>query len=65
MKNIGNSDRIIRYILGVGLVAAGIILQLTVGRFWWLAVVGVLPIVTASIRTCPLYLPFRISTDRR
>lgn len=62
MKNIGNTDRIVRYVLGVGLIAAGVILQITTGKFWWLALIGAVPMITASIRTCPLYLPFKIST---
>jgi len=64
IKNIGSTDRAIRFILGIALIAAGVILQITVGRLWWLALIGLVPIFTASIRTCPLYLPFRISTHR-
>ena len=64
MNNVGNTDRVIRFILGIGLIAAGIILQVTTGRLWWLALIGLVPILTASIRTCPLYLPFRINTNR-
>jgi hypothetical protein len=62
MKNIGNTDRIVRYVLGVGLIAAGVILQITTGTFWWLALIGAVPVITASIQTCPLYLPFKINT---
>jgi len=65
MKNIGNADRTIRFILGIGLIAAGVILQVTAGRLWWLALIGLVPIFTASIRSCPLYMPFRINTNRR
>ena len=64
IKNIGRTDRVIRFILGIGLIAAGVILQLTIGRLWWLALISVVPFLTASIRTCPLYLPFRINTNR-
>ena len=37
MKNVGKTDKTIRITAGVLLIAAGIILQLTAGRLWWLA----------------------------
>jgi uncharacterized membrane protein len=62
MKNMGSLDRIIRLIIGVALIAAGVILQLSTGGFWWLALIGAVPVITASISTCPLYYPFGINT---
>jgi len=63
-KNIGNTDRIIRFTLGVILLAAGVVLQITTGRFWWLALISVVPFFTASIRICPIYLALKTSTIR-
>lgn len=57
-KNIGITDRWIRIVLGLAIGAAGIYF-----KSWW-GLVGLLPIFTALIRTCPLYLPFGISTRR-
>ena len=62
MKNVGKVDKIIRYVLGIILVAVGIVLQVTTGSLWWIALIGLVLIVTASISFCLLYLPFRIST---
>ena len=58
MKNIGLTDRWIRLVLGLAIIAAGIYF-----KSWW-GLVGLVPLATALIRTCPLYLPFVISTRR-
>jgi len=57
-KNIGNTDRWIRIILGLVIIGTGIYF-----KSWW-GLVGVLPLGTAFIRSCPLYMPFRISTRK-
>jgi len=54
--NVGGTDRIIRIILGVVIILAGIYF-----KSWW-GVVGILPIVTGLIRFCPAYVPFGFST---
>jgi hypothetical protein len=58
-QNIGNIDRIIRIILGVGIIALGIVFKS------WLGLLGIIPLATAAVRTCPLYLPFGISTKKK
>jgi len=57
--NVGKADRIIRVILGAGIIATGVYL-----KSWWGAI-GVMPIITAAIGWCPAYLPFGISTTKR
>ena len=54
--NVGGTDRIIRIILGVVIILAGIYF-----KSWW-GVVGILPIVTGLVRFCPAYIPFGFST---
>ncbi|QDE29903.1 YgaP family membrane protein [Shewanella polaris] len=54
--NIGKTDRIIRVILGVCVIAVGVYYQ-----SWWGAV-GIIPILTAAIGWCPAYVPFGISS---
>ncbi|MGX9459874.1 YgaP family membrane protein [Shewanella sp. A14] len=54
--NIGKTDRIIRVILGVCVIAVGVYYQ-----SWWGAV-GIIPIFTAAIGWCPAYVPFGISS---
>ncbi len=64
MKNVGKTDKVIRYIVGVVLIVVGISLQVSTGGFWLLALIGIVPIITAAISICPVYLPFGISTSK-
>lgn len=57
-KNIGITDRWIRIVIGLAIVATGIYF-----KSWW-GFVGLVPLSTALIKSCPLYLPFGISTRR-
>jgi hypothetical protein len=54
--NVGGIDRIVRAAAGVGLIAWA----LAGGPVW--AWIGVVPLFTAIVGWCPLYLPFGIST---
>lgn len=56
VKNVGSTDKVIRYILGIAIIAAGFFYQ-----SWW-GLVGLVPILTAAIGFCPAFLPFGIST---
>lgn len=55
-KNVGSADKIIRYVVGIAIIGAGIYF-----KTWWGAV-GIVPILTAAMSTCPAYLPFGLST---
>jgi hypothetical protein len=55
-KNVGGIDRIVRGVAGIALVAWA----LTGGPIW--AWIGVVPVFTAVVGWCPLYVPFGIST---
>lgn len=57
-RNVGGADRIVRLVLGVAIIAAGLYF-----KSWW-GVIGVVPILTAAIGWCPAYLPFGISSCR-
>lgn len=57
--NVGTVDRIIRVILGTGIIAIGVYFQ-----SWWGAVGAVL-IITAGIGWCPAYLPFGFSSCKK
>jgi hypothetical protein len=57
-RNIGITDRWIRIVAGLVIGLAGIYF-----KSWW-GLVGIIPLTTALIRTCPLYLPFGLSTLR-
>lgn len=58
-QNIGTVDRIVRLVLGLAIAAAGIYFRN------WLGLIAIIPIATALVRFCPLYLPFGISTQRK
>lgn len=57
--NIGKTDRMIRFVLGVVIIAAGLYYQ-----SWWGAI-GLVPLLTAALRWCPPYDWFGISTDKK
>lgn len=57
--NVGKTDRTIRLIVGVVIIAAGLYYQ-----SWWGAV-GLLPLTTGLLRWCPPYQLLGISTDRK
>jgi hypothetical protein len=58
MKNVGGTDRLLRAVVGLGIIAAGLYFQ-----SWWGAV-GIVPLFTAVVGWCPAYLPFGITTCR-
>lgn len=55
-KNVGNADRIVRIVLGLAIFVVGIYYE----SLWGL--LGIIPLFTATIKWCPAYLPFGIST---
>lgn len=55
--NVGGVDRIVRVVLGVGLIALA--LTGTIGWWGWL---GVIPLATGLLRFCPLYPLLGINT---
>lgn len=55
-QNIGNTDSVIRIILGTAAIILGLAFQ-----SWW-GLIGIPLVVTAVIKWCPLYVPFGIST---
>ena len=59
VKNVGSTDKVIRYILGVVIIAAGLFYQ-----SWW-GLVGLVPILTAVVGFCPAFLPFGISKKKK
>jgi hypothetical protein len=54
--NLGKTDRIVRGIIGVAIIAIGVYYQ-----SWWGAI-GVLPLLTAFVGFCSLYTPLKLST---
>lgn len=54
--NVGGVDRIVRIVAGLALIGAGVYY-----KAWWGAI-GAIPLFTALVGWCPLYLPFGIRT---
>jgi len=55
-RNIGTTDRIIRVIGGLAILAAGLLF----GSWWGL--IGLLPLGTAAAGYCPVYALLKINT---
>lgn len=56
--NVGKTDKIVRILIGLGIGAAGYYYNS------WLGLIGIVPIFTALINWCPLYVPFKLSTKK-
>ncbi|MFM1822564.1 MAG: hypothetical protein RI967_830 [Planctomycetota bacterium] len=66
-RNLGTADRLVRALIGVvALVFAFTAFDLTSGALAGViaAAVGAIMLLTATIATCPLYLPFGLKTCR-
>ena len=60
IQNVGTIDRTIRIPLGLLLIGAS--LFGTIGAWGW---IGLIPVATGLMGTCPAYLPFGLSTCGR
>ncbi|TAL69127.1 MAG: DUF2892 domain-containing protein [Bacteroidetes bacterium] len=57
--NVGENDKLIRILLGISMIATGIILKS------WIGYIGIIPIFTAVIGFCPLYPIAKVNTCKR
>lgn len=58
--NVGSTDRLIRVVVGVALITAAV-----TGYIGMWGYIGIVPILTGTLRFCPAYMPFGISTCRK
>ena len=58
IKNVGGIDRVLRIIIGLVIIAAGVYYQ-----SWWGAV-GAVPLLTAVVGWCPPYAMLGINTRK-
>jgi len=56
--NVGNTDRLLRIIIGLVILVIGYI-----NENWW-GLIGLIPLLTGFFRWCPVYLPCKINTDK-
>lgn len=59
VANVGNLDRALRIVLGIGLLSMLVFVE-GPAKFWGL--VGIVPLATAAMRFCPLYTVLGIRT---
>ena len=57
--NVGSADKVIRIIIGLGLLSLVFILE---GNVRWFGLIGAVPILTALMGWCPAYTLFGLST---
>lgn len=50
--NVGSADKVIRIIIGVGMLSLVFILE---GNMRWFGLIGIVPIFTALMGWCPAY----------
>jgi len=58
-KNIGNVDSVLRIFFGIVIGALGVFYE-----SWW-GLLAIIPFATALVSTCPIYMPFGISTRKK
>ena len=57
---MGGSDRVVRVVLGLGLIASAV-----VGALGPWAYIGVVPVITGALGSCPAYSIFGFSTCKK
>ncbi len=59
-KNVGNLDRLIRIMVGLGMIFQGVLVGHGTG--WVLAVAGLLLLITGLTSKCPIYSLLNLNT---
>jgi hypothetical protein len=57
--NVGSIDRLLRIVLGLAMLSAIFLLD---DSARWFGLIGLVPLLTATVRVCPLYTVLGIST---
>jgi len=55
-QNVGGVDRVLRFVVGMAIIAWGVLSQ----NLW--GAVGAIPVFTAVVGWCPAYMPFGMNT---
>lgn len=61
-KNVGNTDRWIRIVLGIALLSLVVFLD---GGIRWIGLIGLIPLITGILNYCPIYALLGISTNKK
>lgn len=57
--NVGNTERIIRVIIGIALLSLLFVLE---GNMRYLGLIGIIPLATAAVSWCPVWALLGINT---
>lgn len=57
--NVGNTDRVLRIVAGIVLLALVFVLE---GNARWFGLIGIVPLVTGLFRFCPVYALLGLNT---
>ena len=60
--NVGNTEKVIRIIIAIVLFSMWLFLE---GNMRYIALVGIIPLVTALFSFCPLWTVFGINTCKK
>lgn len=60
--NVGTIDQYVRIVVGLALVAYALQDGLSIQGWHWAGLIGLVPLVTAFLKSCPLYQVLSIST---
>lgn len=61
-QNMGQLDRIIRFVVGTGLIVMLILLE---SNWRFVGLLGIVLVLTSVVGVCPLYMPFKIDTRKK
>jgi len=60
-KNVGKIDKVVRVVIGLGLLSLVFVLE---GSTRWLGLIGLVPLATVAISWCPVYTILGIKTNK-
>lgn len=61
-QNVGSVDRIIRVLIGIALLSLLVFLE---GKIRFIGLIGLVPLLTALLKFCPLYPLLGINTNKQ
>ncbi len=60
--NVGTIDRVLRIVIGIALIAFALGFVAPSATYAWIGWIGVIPLLTALVGSCPLYSVVGLST---
>lgn len=60
--NVGTIDQYVRIVVGLALIAYALQDGLSIQGWHWVGFIGLVPLVTAFFKSCPIYTVFGLSS---